>query len=188
MRKGLRYPVYAPITAENTNAMPTYGNGMVVGKAVDANITRTRSNAKFHADDGQIAADNGQTGGTITFGLHAITGEGRVMMFGDEKKESGEVISNSDSAPYGGFGFITVEDDGTGTKYAAHLYYKVQFGLGDDSASTRRENTEYTNPTITGDYFGLYTGTDGKMHFDEEYVGDTEAAVKSWLNGKLNIT
>ena len=48
---GMRYVVAAPVDTETPGTGITYGNGFVVGKAIQANLTITRNNNPLYADD-----------------------------------------------------------------------------------------------------------------------------------------
>jgi hypothetical protein len=61
----MRHPVVAKINTETEGSAITYDAGMVLGKAISADINWTRNDNPLYADDVIAEDDNGITGGTI---------------------------------------------------------------------------------------------------------------------------
>ena len=62
---GIKHPVFAPITARNTGAKPTYGTGILVAKATKADITINTAEGKLYADDSLAEYDSKFQSGTL---------------------------------------------------------------------------------------------------------------------------
>ena len=58
---GLKYPVFAPITAETDAGAITYGDGFVVGKAINYTGTPSNADVVLYADDGVAESDKSIT-------------------------------------------------------------------------------------------------------------------------------
>lgn len=188
---GLRYAVYAPITAEKHGSQITYGKGVVAGKAISANLTWTRNDAPLNADDMEVANDNSLISGSIDFGLDAVSSAARKAMFGDyeDTDDSGEWEDNTESAPDGGFGFFctVLAEDGK-YKYEAMWLHKVQFGQNNESYQTKGQNVQFQTPTITGKIMGVYNNADEKARVRRRKTFETPAAATAWLNELANVT
>jgi len=198
-RIGLKYPVAAPITAEPSGAMPTYGTGFVIGKAVSANKNITSNDNPLYGDDAIAENDSSFSEGTIELGVtdfgteisdnaeiqaallgHTIvtegTGESAVKV--TQKKAD-------DVAPYVGLGYYKTKKINNVLMYEATLLYKVQFQLPSESTNTKGKSIEWQTPSITGRIMSL---ADNSGHYEATAMFTTEAACREWLNSKLNIS
>ena len=59
---GMRYPVYAPVSAYVPGTSITYGNGGVIAEAVSASVNWNRADSRFYGDDVELDSDNGVLG------------------------------------------------------------------------------------------------------------------------------
>lgn len=187
---GLRYPVFAPITNENDGAMPTYGAGIVMGHAISADLSFTRSQVKLYADDRVVESDNSITGGTVTMGTDDLTDEVQVAVLGTKEKTvtgGKEYEETGEAAPYGGFGYIRVQQLGGSIHFIGYWLYKVIFSAGDESAATKGETTEWQTPTITGEVMGVDNGGDMPA-FRVHASFDSFAAAKAWVDAKAHMS
>ena len=66
---GMRHVVIAKVSAHTPGTEPTYGNGMVAGKAITGNLTINRNNNPLHADDAIAEDDRGITSMELELGL-----------------------------------------------------------------------------------------------------------------------
>lgn len=184
---GLRHPVFAPITTETDGAEPVYGKGVVIGRAIKADIAFKRTDVKLYGDDMACEADNTVTGGTVTLGTDDLSDEVAVAMLGETKGETGEIVESSKPAPYGGFGYLRVRRLRGVTSYIAYWLYKVQFARGDENASTKGESLEWQTPTVQGSMMGVYADDSGEQSFRVRKSFTTEKDAIAWLNGKAKI-
>lgn len=188
---GLRYPVYAPITAETSGSAITYGAGKVAGHAIQANLTMTRASNPLYGDDVEIENDNSLTGMEISLGVDDLLDDVRSELLGEVQAgtEQQPVYREvADSAPYVGFGYIRVRRKNGETKFQACWLHKVIFGMESEDTQTKGENIEWQTPTLTGRVMGVYLDETGKAAFRDRATFDTEAAAKAWINGKAGIS
>lgn len=196
---GLKCPVAAPITAENSGAAPTYGTGFIIGRAVAANKTINSNDNPLYADDAIAEMDTSFSNGTL---------EVTVSDFGTDSSDSLTIQANllghtvvtegtspdtiqvlrkksGDVAPYLGFGYYKTKKLNGVLMYEATLLYKVQFQLPSENSNTKGENIEWQTPTMT---CRIMTLPDWDNTYEETAIFDTESACRTWLFGKLNIT
>ena len=75
---GMKYVVAAPLKEEKIGSMPVYDEGVVVGRAISADITYNRGNAALKADDVDAENDNSITGGSVTIGVDDVEDQAQV--------------------------------------------------------------------------------------------------------------
>lgn len=191
---GLQHVVAAPITTETEGQALVYGAGMVIGKAIQANLTLNRNDNPLYADDAEAENDNSITGGSIELGVDDLLDAARVMVLGDEAITSGsgaaettEYETTSESAPYVGFGYLRVRRKNGVTSYQALWYHKVQFGETTENAQTKGQNIEWQTPTITGRLMGVQNDATLKQRFRRRATFDTLAEAVAWLDAKAGI-
>lgn len=187
---GLRYPVFAPIASEPELAAPTYSKGVVLGKAVSADVKLEFNDESLYADDALAESETSFKSGTIEMGLDDISSENEAVVFGvtaeDATEEGGQktvTYSASDTPPFGGLGFFKTRQKDGKKSYRAYWYLKTKFKLGDDSASTNGDKIEWQTPTVSGTIY--------KANNDvwREYTDfDTVEDAIAYLNKKAMIT
>lgn len=187
---GLRYAVFAPITKETRGQALVYGTGVVVGRAIRADISWERNDNPLNADDMEIANDNSLVGGTINFNLDDVSEDARKVMFGDyEDGNNKEWEDNTEAAPYGGFGTLCVKmAEGNKYSYEAMWLHKTQFGQKSETLQTKGRSIEYQTPTINGRIMGVYNNTDGKPRVRRRKTFNTAGAAIEWLNTLASVT
>ncbi len=160
---GLRHCVAAGIEKENQGALPTYGNAVMVGRAMTANVTFDRADITLEADDSTVEADNSITGGNVEIGIDDLDDDARVALLGD-------VAVNDDfdeigkAAPYVGIGYVRSRVYNGKTSYRGMWIMKAQFGSPSENAQTKGKQTNFQTPTISGTIMGVEL-EDGEMHF-----------------------
>lgn len=186
---GLKYAAFAPLISETPGQMPTYGEGVVVGKMIGADITYTRNSESLYADDAMSESDNSMTGGTISLNLDDVSDEANEVMLGMiHDEETGEYDETGDPSPNGGFGYIRVRSLRNKTDYIAFWIYKTQLGIASESAQTKTQNVSWQTPTVSGNIMAAQPKADMKNHFRVRKVFDNEADAYAWINEKANIT
>jgi phi13 family phage major tail protein len=161
---------------------PTYTNGIVVGKAITANVSVEVNEAILYADDAVAESVKAFKSGKITLNTDDLTYEVQGMLLGHAVTGDTLRANSNDVAPYVGVGFYgAVIREGV-TKYRAVWFYKVQFGEMADESKTKGESIEFTTPTIEGTLMTLPSG-DWK---DETTVATEESAL-AWLDAKAGI-
>ena len=190
---GLRYPVVATMASHTAGAEPTYNNtGMVIGKAIAANLTITRNNNPLYADDAIAEDDNGITAMSMELGTDDILEDVQEYMLGTYKVtgQSGAptLYYDSDaSAPKVGFGYYRVRKKAGVVKYQAIWYYQAVFGTDSENAATKGESIDWQTPTITGRCAALSVDSTGSKKFRVKAVFDTETDAINWLKTKANF-
>ena len=189
---GLRYPVAARFAQSADGVMPTYTNGTVIGRAIQANLTKTTNNNPLYADDIIDEDDNSITGMTLTVGLNDLDDEKRRWLLGDimsyEQGVGNLFDEGGDGAAPVGFGYIRVRRVQGEEKYQAVWYWSVLFSEDAEESQTKGESIEWKTPTITGRVFGCYIDSTGTPKFRRRATFDSEAAAKAWLNTKAGIS
>lgn len=192
---GMRHVVAATIATETPGAALTYDAGMVVGKAIQGNLTWDRNDNPLYADDAIAENDNGATGGSIELVTDDLLDVVRAYLLGDEAISVGtgtsattEYESTDEPAPYVGFGYMRVRVKNGVTSYQAVWYHKAQFGETNENAQTKGQTIEWQTPTLTGRIMGVNDNANGKIRFRRRATFDTAAAAMAWLDAKAGIT
>lgn len=189
-RTGLDYLVFSPITAENSNAAPTYGQGFVIGRAVRAAITENRYDAKLYGDDHIAEAYNGVRDCNVEIETTEIT-EATMVKLGLRKAvTSGQQTvyrMTDEPTPYGGLGYAEPLMRFGVMKYRATWLYKVQLGMGGWEAQTKGENLTYGTESMTGTALPLPVDATGANSCLDQAVFDTLAEAETWLNNLAGI-
>lgn len=188
---GLKYPVYAPLLSETDGAMPTYGTGAVIGKAIKAEISWEEDDIKLYADDALAERDNKVKEGAITIGVDDIPGTVYKGLLGMKDGDNeGELDDIGTPAPYVGVGYYKTKIKGGVKSFVAFWYFKTQFGLPSDNAETGGESTTFSTPEISGSVFSVRPRADMSTTFrrQKEFTGDNaEADAVAWLKGLAHI-
>ena len=188
---GIMNPTYAPITSEPANAAVVYGPGKTFARAISAGISYKRNDTTLYGDNVAIESDNSITSGEVTMGMDDIQEADQVALLGVVK--SGEVGAEEyhdvgASAPYVGFGFITVRQLSGVVSYIGHWFHKVQFATQDESTKSKGESIEWQTDTIKGKAIGVNVDSTGIPKFRARKPCATYEAALAWLQGKANIT
>lgn len=185
---GMQYPVWAELTGDS-NGTPVYGTGVVMGKAVSANLNWQREDNELYGDDVVAETDNSITGYTLDLTTTDLieTVENKVLGLAqvgstDEREQTDE------ATPYGGTGYIRVLVRNGTRLYKAVWYPKVQFSKNSESSNTKGKNINWGTPTLNGKGLAVYDDASGKAKFRKQQVFTTLAAAKAYLNGKANIS
>lgn len=187
---GMRHVVAAKINTETPGQAITYDDGMVIGKAIQGNITWNRPDNPLYADDAVAENDNGITDGNIELGVDDISDVARAYMLGDEAVTVGTATEYEDTdepAPYVGFGYIRVRMKNNVISYQAVWCHKAQFGQDNESTTTKGQNIEWQTPVLNGRIMGVQTDASGKIRYRRRATFDTEAAAVDWLDEKAGI-
>lgn len=194
-RIGMKHLVWAPISAETPGSDVTYGTGLLLGRAISADVSFERNDNPLYADDEVAENDNGTNGYTVDVGMSELEEAPAASVLGLTAVTEGTggntttAYKTSDkAAPYGGFGYIQVLRRKNITKYKAFWYYKTQFSIESESAQTKGQTIEWGTPTLHGVGMPVHTDNTGTGYFRIFEVFDTYAAAETWLNSKGNYT
>jgi phi13 family phage major tail protein len=187
---GIKHPVFAPITARNTGAKPTYGTGVLLGKATKADITINTAEGKLYADDALAEYDSKFQSGSVSLGVDELTPAKKAALFGYTiDSSSGKQILKkgaSDVAPHGGFGYYKTKKIDGARKYEVKWMYDVVFRETNDNAETANENVNFQTSEIAGEILPII-GL-GNDDWSEEQICDTEQAAITALHTYANIS
>lgn len=188
---GLRYPVYAPLTEDETAGTYEYDVGKVAAKAIRVDISLNIADSPLYADDGIAERVREFIDGTMTFTPDDLSNEVRADWLGnkledeevDEEATVKVLKSNTEDLPgYFGFGFIIPKVKNNIRKYRAIFFPKMQFGEPNETAETKGESITWQTPAIEGRIMRRVDGV-----WKEEITVDSLDIAKAWLNKKLNV-
>lgn len=187
---GLRYPVYAPLTEDESAGTYEYGVGKVAAKAIRVDISLNIADAPLYADDGIAERAREFTDGTMNFTPDDLPIETKAEWLGStiEEETVGEktvkvLKSNTEDQPgYFGFGFILPKIKNNARQYRAVILTKIQFTEPNESAETKGQNISWQTPAIEGKIMRRVDG-----NWKEEITVDSLTLAKAWLAQKLNI-
>lgn len=185
---GMQYPVWAEMSGES-NGAPTYNTGMVMGKAVGANLSWQREDNELYGDDVVAETDNSITGYQLDITTTDLAEGVEAAVLGLQKVGStDEYELTGDPTPYGGCGYIRVITRNNTRLYKALWYPKVQFGRNSESDNTKGKSISWGTPQLNGKGLAVYDDQSGKAKFRKQQVFSTIAAAKAYLNDKANIS
>lgn len=187
---GMRHPVFAPIESETEGVEITYGEGVVLGKAISANLTLQRTDTSLYADDGKAESDNSVTGGTISIELDDIEHEYAVKALGLLKRTVGEKTVYSTSgraAPYGGAGWVRERKKNGVISYVVQWVHKLQLGQNTKNAATKGQTLTYQTTTLDGEIMGAQVDANMETLYVDEIPMATVAEAIAWLDAKANV-
>lgn len=186
---GMKHPVFAPIESE-TNGVPTYGEGIVVGRAISAELSLEMADAPLYADDVIAERERGFLSGTLTIGVDDISKEAQLAWLGTKEiTGTGEEDSYIEdaanyTAPIGGFGFVRVRKYNNVRSIIAYWYYKTTWVQSSESAQTKGESIEWQTPTVEGTIETLDNEQQAWRKY-KEFTSEAEAI--AWLDELAQI-
>ena len=190
-RVGLKGLTYARVSGGGAGSAVTYASSSgktVADLMIRANVTYNRSNAKQHADDHAVESDNSITGGTVELELADLPNAQISDLLGYTVGTGDVITFTGEEAPYMGVGYITKQIRAGVASYKGFWFYKVQFGLNNDNAETKAENTTFQSSTLSGEMLGVVQSASGPVDYVITKVADNEAAIRTWLNGLAGIS
>lgn len=187
-RIGLKGLTYAKVSGGGSGSAVTYTSGkQKADLLVRANVRYSRDSAKQYADDHAVESVNGINGGTVEFEMASLPDDVISDLMGYVITSSEMAITDAES-PYMGVGYYTCEIFHGVKSYKGYWVYKAQFGITDDNAETKGQNTNFQNSNITGDMLGVVQSAGGAVDYLATHTHTTEAAAIAWLKGKAGIS
>lgn len=184
--KGLTYAKYA--SGGDGSAITYTGGKRLDDYMAKADITENRDELKEHADDHQIDSENRLNSVALALELVNSNADVKKDILG-HYDDNGDLIVTGDDAPFVGIGFICKNRFKGTVTFEAYWFYKMQFSSAGMTANTRKEQTAFDHETINGTGNGVILTEGGKIYFYAHKDGlETEAAARTWLNGKAGIT
>jgi phi13 family phage major tail protein len=179
-KTGLKHIVGAKL--DESKSTPTYTDGVIIGKAISANVSIEVNSAVLYADDSVAESIKSFKNGKISLNLDDLQYEVQGMLLGHAVSADTLSANANDIAPYLGIGFYGAVIRSGVTKYRAVWFYKVQFGEFSDESKTKGDNIEFITPTIEGSLMALPNGD-----WKDETIVTTEDAALAWLDAKAGI-
>ena len=180
---GLKYVAWAQMATEPDNAIPTYGTGIELGKAVSANLTVTNSEAELYANDMLAEYVSEFVSAELTMEVDNISLQNQATLYGASYVDGELAVSTEDTAPYGGIGGYQVLMVHGERKYRSYFFPKAKASMPDWTGTTKGQSisfgTQPLNLRIAAPEFG-------KWYFIKEF--DNEAAAKAWVDAKVGTT
>lgn len=184
--KGLTYAAY---TSGGEGAAIVYSSGTKLDDyMIRADISEERADTPFYADDHKIDVENSMTGMSVTLELSNFTDALDTALLGHKAGTGSELNVTDGGAPFVGVGFIRKERFKGTASYHAYWVYKLQFTKDNDSAQTKGESMEFQTESLTGQAVAVQLSSDGDIIYYSHLRAATEAAARTWLNGKAGIT
>ena len=188
---GMRYPVYAPVSAYTPGTSITYGTGAVAAEAVSASLNWERADGTFYGDDAILDVDNGVLGYTIDFEPSGLSDSARAALLG-ETVSSSEYTVTGQASPDVGFGYVRVMrapvSSAIGDSYEAWWFYKVKFGISSEETRTKERSVEWRVPTLQGVGAGISLDSSGKLAYAVHKTFDSFSGAQAWLKTKAGIS
>lgn len=199
-RTGVLHPVVAPIEKDNYAAIPTYGTGFVIGRAITVDKSPTYGDNPLYADNREVDNDKEMTTGDISVNIdelgttheevfrHTAALLGGVVV---DAVDGGVMEYHSGSMPtekYFGYGDVQPGKypDGKGLYFEACWYYRVKFAPTGGSASTKGSSTTWQTDTISGKFYPV-SGMKTDKNVYKKARFSTEAEAVAWLNALAGI-
>ena len=188
---GIKGLTYAPYTSGGDGSAIVYGTGVKLDDyMIRGDIGEEHSNVDFYADDHKIDVENSMSGMTLSLELSNMTDALEQALLGHVAGtgSNSELIVTDGPSPFVGVGFIRKERFKGAITYHAFWVYKIQFSKDSDSTNTKGETVEFQTESLTGDAVAVTLTSGGDNVFYSHLRASTEAAARTWLNGKAGIT
>lgn len=187
---GMKHPVWAPINGYTPGQEIIYGAGVVLGKAVGADLTLERAEANLYADDEKAESDNSVTGGTISIEVDDLEMEAAKKAFGlIERTVNGNkaYATSGDASPYGGCGWMRTRKKNGVYSYVVMWVHRCQLGMSAKNSATKGEQMAYQTTTMSGDILGAQVDETLKTLYVDEIPMETEADAIALLDTLAHI-
>jgi len=176
-------PCVCEADMENSTSAMSYkaDSGKTIGKLMAVKVDQNRSNIKAYGDDGVAEDMSTFNYATVTLDSTFVPAPCETLMFGNTyaaattgATPTPEEITDKedDDGKYTGFGFVYCDRQNGADVYRLYWLYKVKWTNPNDDFTTKKENIEFKNPSITGT---AYAGPDGKWRLRQTY-GTASAA------------
>lgn len=187
---GLKYPVVGKYNESGGTVSHT--DGMVLAKAIQANMSINLFSAMLYADDGLSESDKGFQDGTIGLNVDDLSQDAAKFIFGATEAAGGVtgddttkmlVYKGDDDVPDVGVGFYAPRKKSGVRSYRAIFFTRVKFGYPNETLDTKGEQITYGTPTIQGAIQLDATGV-----WKREITVADEAKAVAWLKTQAGIT
>jgi phi13 family phage major tail protein len=151
------YGLSKPIIAKRNEATGTYSEAFQCGEAIGTSIDPQYAEGKQYGDNRLVEQVKIFREADLTLDVTRLPLVAETVMFGHHvDAETGKVTYKaSDRSNYVGYGFVITEIEGGEQTHTAAFIPKAKFEVGQESYSTRGENIEFQNPSLSGKAFAL---------------------------------
>lgn len=187
---GMRHVVVAELDTHTDGSEPTYKVGMIAGKAIQGNLTKTFNDNPLPADDADAENDNSLLSMSLELGLDDLEEDAKVYMGllkstgSDNEKTYFE--TSAPSKPMG-TGYIRVRRRRGVTTYQVIWIYKVQFQIESENSQTKGRSIEWNTPVANGDCMGIDIDNSGEVTYRKIKNFSTYEAAETFLDGLAGI-
>jgi phi13 family phage major tail protein len=184
---GLKYLICSKLTETATTA--TYDTGLVMSKAIKADLSIEINEGKLYADDQIVENIKEFKSGKLTLNGDHISYETLALVLGHTLATIGAtqnkelIAKGEDDGAFVGVGFYATTINGGNRKYRAIWLTKVKFGIPNESLETKGDAINFQTPTIEGT---ILTDVSGVWKTEATFA--TEAEAKAYLDNLANIT
>lgn len=189
---GMFHMVAAPITSYTPGSAPVYGNGFLVGPAVEANVSFNTNDNPDMGDDEIQDNDNGVNGYSGSMENNFLEEEIAAKLYGwggAGTSQSPYVITDG-AAPEHGWGYLKKCLNKGVLKFRAFWFTRAQFTMGSyANAKTKPKNgVEWQHDTTNINGMGVYEDSSGKQHFVYPKTFTSMSDAEAWLDTWANIS
>ena len=180
---GLKYLAWAKMATEPLNAVPTYEPGIVLGKAVAANLAITRAEGELFADDMLAEYVSEFSSASFTAEADNIDLENQATLYGAEYQNGELGHAQDDTAPYGAIGGYQVLMVHGVRKFRCYVFPKAKASIPDWSGNTKGSSISFGTQPIN---MRIMSPNFGKWYYLKEF--DNEAAAKAYVDTKIGVS
>lgn len=179
---GLKYVAWAKQKTEPADAVPTYETGLVIGKAVSANLTVTRAEGELYADDLLAEYVSEFSSADLSLEVDNISLYNQALLYGATYKDNELQHHAADTPPYGGIGGVQVLLVHGEKKYRAYVFVKGKASVPDWSGQTKGSSITIGTQPLN---LKLMSPNYGAWYYIKEFTNEESA--KAYVDTKLNL-
>ena len=182
-KMGLKYYIWAKMTAEPTDAKPTYAPGKIMGKMVSINVTVSNSEGELYADDMLSEYASEFSSAEMTTEVDNIALADQAEMYGAQYTEDGELNHyGDDTPPYGAIGGLQVLMVHGVRKFRTWIYWKAKAIMPDMDGTTKGSSISFGTEPLKSK---IMSPNFGPWYTAREF--DSEDAATAYLKSKLGV-
>jgi hypothetical protein len=179
---GLKYVAWAQMATEPTSSIPTYGSGLVVGKAVSSNLAITNAEGELYANDSLAEYVSEFASAALTMEVDNITLANQATLYGATYSSDEFQAEATDTAPYGGIGGYQVLIINNVKKYRAWFFPKAKAAIPDWGGTTKGSAISFGTQPMK---LRVMKPNYGPWYYLKEFT--TEAAAQAYIDSKLSV-
>ena len=180
--KGLTDAVYAPITAESPEGIPTYGTGGIIGRAIKYELSAEYEDTSEYSDMNDLDPAQEFAYADLTFESAEVDSAADLVMYGHDADSDGIVCADIDTGRPCGVGCIRPKTIRGTVTWTVTWLYKVFFLSVKDDTETRGKDIAYSTPEVTARVVPL-----GDGRWKHTYEFETKDEARTFLYAKAGI-